>query len=390
MRTPSRIFPPHFQLFLKISGYTGNFIPDSLMQHNTRILTITESPAWKAISGSPIVIAGPCSAESEVQVMETAQALKNSGIHYFRMGLWKPRTRPNSFEGVGEAGLPWMIQAKKETGLRMITEISNARHAEAVLKAGIDAVWIGARTTVNPFTVQEIADALRGTNLPVLIKNPINPDLNLWVGAFERFHQAGITQLAACHRGFSAYVNSRFRNLPHWEIPLELKRIFPELPVITDVSHITGDAAFIPQVAQKALDIGFEGLMLEVHPHPSAALSDPEQQITPARFLEIIQELHKPKNKIEDSEILSAIALLREEIDQSDRELIQILQGRLKVAGKIGRLKQQAGISFFQQERYDEVLKKVSTYADLMKISPDLVRTLFELIHVESIEKQGE
>jgi len=360
------------------------------MKTDTRFITLAETEAWKSSPDRPLIIAGPCSAESEAQVLETAQGLQHSGIRYFRLGLWKPRTRPNSFEGVGEMGLPWAIKVKQETGLKIITEVANARHAEAVLKAGFDAVWIGARTTVNPFTVQEIADALRGTNLPVLIKNPINPDLNLWVGAFERFHQAGLTQLAACHRGFSAYVNSRFRNLPHWEIPLELKRIFPELPVITDVSHITGDAAFIPQVAQKALDIGFEGLMLEVHPHPAQALSDPEQQITPERFLEIVRELHRPKTKIEDSAILSAIDLMREEIDQSDRELIQILQGRLKIAGKIGRLKQQAGISFFQQERYDEVLKKVSTYADLMKISPDLVRTLFELIHVESIEKQGE
>lgn len=364
------------------------------MLHTMRTISDTvvlkKSEAWLTASGEPLLIAGPCSAESESQVVETAKALAQSGIHYFRLGIWKPRTRPNSFEGMGEIALPWAIKAREETGLRIITEVANARHVELVLKAGLDAVWIGARTTVNPFTIQEIADALKGTNLPVLVKNPVNPDLNLWVGALERLHHAGLTQLAACHRGFSAYMNARFRNLPHWEIPLELKRAFPELPVITDVSHITGAAELIPLVAQKSLDIGFDGLMVEVHPRPAEAMSDPEQQITPQGFLNLLSGLHKPSTQIEDSETLAAIALMREEIDRADRELIQILHTRLKVAGKIGRLKQQSGITFFQQERYDEVLKKVSAYADLMKISPELVRSLFELIHVESIEKQGE
>lgn len=360
------------------------------MRTTTETVLLKKSQAWSTTSGTPLLVAGPCSAESENQVVETANGLAKSGIHYFRMGIWKPRTRPNSFEGMGEAALPWAVKARETSGLKVITEVANARHVELVLKAGLDAVWIGARTTVNPFTVQEIADALRGTNLPVLVKNPVNPDLNLWIGALERLHHAGLTQLAACHRGFSAYMNARFRNLPHWEIPLELKRLFPELRVITDVSHITGAAEFIPLVAQKSLDIGFDGLMVEVHPRPKEALSDPEQQITPEGFLHLLSGLHKPKSRIEDSETLSAIALLREEIDRADRELIQILHNRLQVAGKIGRLKQQSGTSFFQQERYDEVLRKVTAYADLMKISPDLVRSLFELIHVESIEKQGE
>lgn len=360
------------------------------MKISSELVHLKGTPAWLGSPGKPLLVAGPCSAETEQQVVATANSLAKSGIHYFRLGIWKPRTRPNSFEGRGEAALPWAVKAREMSGLKVITEVANARHVELVLKAGLDAVWIGARTTVNPFTVQEIADALKGTNLPVLVKNPINPDLNLWIGALERFHHAGLTQLAACHRGFSAYMNARFRNLPHWEIPLELKRLFPELPVITDVSHITGAAEFIPLVAQKSLDIGFDGLMVEVHPRPQEALSDPDQQITPEGFLHLLSGLHKPKAGIDDSETLAAIALLREEIDRADRELIQILHTRLQVAGKIGRLKQQSGTTFFQQERYDEVLRKVTAYADLMKISPDLVRSLFELIHVESIEKQGE
>lgn len=360
------------------------------MKISSELVHLKGSSAWLGSPGTPLLVAGPCSAETEQQVVETANALARSGIHYFRLGIWKPRTRPNSFEGRGEAALPWAVKAREISGLKVITEVANARHVELVLKAGLDAVWVGARTTVNPFTVQEIADALKGTNLPVLVKNPINPDLNLWIGALERLHHAGLTQLAACHRGFSAYMNARFRNLPHWEIPLELKRLFPELPVITDVSHITGAAEFIPLVAQKSLDIGFDGLMVEVHPRPQEALSDPDQQITPEGFLHLLSGLHKPKARIEDSETLSAISLLRDEIDRTDRELIQILHNRLQVAGKIGRLKQQSGTTFFQQERYDEVLRKVTAYADLMKISPDLVRSLFELIHVESIEKQGE
>lgn len=360
------------------------------MKTKTDSVILSQTGLWKSVPGKPLLIAGPCSAESESQMLETAKALQHSGIRLFRCGLWKPRTRPNSFEGVGDAGLEWIQKVQQETGLKVITEVSNARHVESVLKAGLDAVWIGARTTVNPFTVQEIADALQGTDMPVLVKNPVNPDLNLWIGALERFSNAGLTQLAACHRGFSTYINSQFRNLPHWEIPLELKQIFPELPVITDVSHITGNASFIPPVAQKAMDIGFDGLMLEVHPNPSEAKSDAEQQITPEVFLHLISTLNKPKTRIEDSEIQSAINLLREEIDLADRELLQILHARLKIAGKIGRLKQQSGVTYFQQDRYDEVLQKVTQYGHLMKLSPEFIRSVFELIHVESIEKQGE
>ena len=353
-------------------------------------ISIPASGIWRKDASSPSLIAGPCSAESESQMMQTAQALAHMRIDIFRAGLWKPRTRPDSFEGMGAEGLPWLIQVQKHYKLKVITEIANAKHAEAVLKAGVDAVWIGARTTVNPFTVQEIADALSNSGMPVLVKNPINPDLNLWIGAIERFHKAGLTQLAACHRGFSAYFKAKFRNVPHWEIPLELKRLFPDLPVITDISHITGNADLIPPVAQKVMDIGFDGLMVEVHPNPSQALSDADQQITPDVFLELITTLKKPSPKIEDSSLLAAIHILRDEIDQNDRRLLETLQSRLKIAGKIGQYKQQSGITFFQQERYDEVLRKVEAYAEMLQLSPEFIRTLFEIIHVESIEKQGE
>jgi chorismate mutase len=376
---------------LKIIGYDGNFSFEmSTQQKPLPSISISENGFWTKDAASPILIAGPCSAESEAQMMHTGKALSSMGIDVFRAGLWKPRTRPDSFEGVGAEGLPWLIQVQQTYNLKVITEVSNAKHAETVLKAGIDAVWIGARTTVNPFTVQEIADALRNTDIPVLVKNPINPDLNLWIGAIERFHKAGITQIAACHRGFSTYFKAKFRNVPHWEIPLELKRLIPGLPVITDISHITGNSDLIPPVAQKVLDIGFEGIMVEVHPNPAQALSDAEQQITPEAFLELISTLSKPSPKIEDSSLLAAIHLLRDEIDQNDRRLLETLHNRLKIAGKIGQYKQQSGITFFQKERYDEVLQKVSSYAEMLQLSPEFIRSLFEMIHVESIEKQGE
>jgi len=362
----------------------------SAIQSGVKPLQLNKQGSWHLSEGRPFMIAGPCSVESEEQMLDIGRALSSYGVDFVRGGLWKPRTRPDSFEGVGINGLPWMQALQKNFGLKVITEVSNARHVEEVLKAGIDAVWIGARTTVNPFTVQEIADALRGTQMPVLIKNPVNPDLNLWIGGIERMYRIGLREIAACHRGFSTYLNSQFRNVPHWEIPLELKRIFPELPVITDVSHITGNAGLIPGISQKALDIGFDGLMLEVHPNPSKALSDAEQQISPAEYLELTRTLKKPKAIIEDRQIETAVSLLRDEIDLNDRRLIEILQNRLKIAGKIGVLKQNSGVTYFQNERYDEVLKKVSAYAEMLNLSADFILALFELIHVESIEKQGE
>jgi chorismate mutase len=356
---------------------------------DSRTLLNTKDFVPESFSG-PIWIAGPCSAESEEQITTIGNALRGAGISYFRCGVWKPRTRPNSFEGLGEKALPWLQTLQKDAGLKVIVEVANARHVEAILNAELSAVWIGARTTVNPFAVQEIADALRGTNIPVLVKNPINPDINLWIGALERLYQVGLTRLSACHRGFSTYVQARFRNLPYWEIPLELKRLNPQLPVITDVSHITGDASLIPPIAQKALDIGFDGLMVEVHPDPKNALSDAQQQLTPVEFLELMFNLRISRKDIPDSALQATLHLLREEIDLADRQLIEILQYRLSIASKIGQLKQQSGITFFQQDRYGEVLDKTSQYARLLKLNPEFIQALFEQIHVESIEKQGE
>ncbi|MEM9991333.1 MAG: bifunctional 3-deoxy-7-phosphoheptulonate synthase/chorismate mutase type II, partial [Bacteroidota bacterium] len=287
----------------------------------------------------PIVIAGPCSAESEQQVMETAKALAAQDIDLFRAGIWKPRTRPNSFEGVGVIGLKWLKRVKEETGLKTTTEVAKTAHVFEALKHGIDVLWLGARTTVNPFAVQEVADALKGVDIPIMIKNPINPDLKLWMGAIERIYNAGITRIAVIHRGFSFFGDSNYRNIPRWQIPIDLKSQFPDLQVICDNSHICGRRDTLQSVVQKAFDLSFDGVMTEVHPNPDEAWSDAKQQITPARFKELMDSLVLRQASTNDADFKNNIDHLRGEINELDSELWGLLGRRMQLADKIGAYK---------------------------------------------------
>jgi chorismate mutase len=338
--------------------------------------------------GRPLVIAGPCSAESEQQVMQTAEALKLLGVHLFRAGIWKPRSRPNSFEGVGLQGLAWLGRVKRELGMRVTTEVATARHVEQALKQEIDVLWIGARTTVNPFAVQEIADALTGVNVPVMVKNPVNPDLALWIGAIERIYQAGITDLAAIHRGFSSYQPSKYRNAPVWQIPIELKARFQNLPVIVDPSHIGGSRDLIHPLSQRALDLGYDGVMIETHPNPAEALSDAEQQVTPAALAEILYQLQVRKTDYDDAELVNRAEELRLKIDAADHDLIGALARRMALVEQIGEYKKQNNVQVLQLERWKEIFSTRADWANEAGINPAFVEELYKLIHVESIRKQ--
>ena len=296
----------------------------------------------------PLVLSGPCSAETEEQVLETAHQLKDLGIHIFRAGIWKPRTRPNSFEGVGKEGLPWLKKVKEQVGMYTATEVANVNHVFEALKFGVDILWIGARTTANPFAVQEIADALNGVEIPVLVKNPINPDVELWIGAFERLNQAGIKKLAAVHRGFSTYGKTFYRNDPHWQIPIELKRRIPNLPMITDPSHICGNRDMLFEVSQEAMDLNFDGLIIESHICPDKALSDASQQITPEAVRKLLDNLVLRKADIENTVIAHTLEDLRDQIDKFDDKLLEIMEKRMKVADKIGQYKKKNNITILR------------------------------------------
>jgi len=335
----------------------------------------------------PLLISGPCSAETEEQVLATAHALKNQNISVFRAGIWKPRTRPNTFEGVGSEGLKWLTKVKQETGLKVATEVANAKHAYEALKHNVDVLWIGARTTVNPFAVQEIADALQGVDIPVLVKNPINPDLELWIGALERINKAGITKLGALHRGFSSY--AAFRNAPNWQIPIELKRRFPELLIINDPSHIGGKRNLIQGISQKAMDLDFDGLMIEVHPNPDEAWSDAKQQITPSQLEEVIKSL-KIRSKGDSKQEQSKLCGLRKKIDYFDQELIEILEARMKVAGEIGEFKRNNDMIVLQNSRWGEVIEQSIALGQTKGLSREFVSKIFKAIHQESINNQTE
>lgn len=337
----------------------------------------------------PLLISGPCSAETEEQVLATAHALKNQNISVFRAGIWKPRTRPNTFEGVGAEGLKWLTKVKQETGLKVATEVANAKHTYEALKHNIDVLWIGARTTVNPFAVQEIADALQGVDIPVFVKNPINPDLELWIGALERLNKAGITKLGAVHRGFSSYGDSAFRNAPNWQIPIELKRRFPELLIINDPSHIGGKRELIQGLSQKAMDLDFDGLMIEVHPNPDEAWSDAKQQLTPAQFEEVIKSLII-RSKGDTKEEQSKLCGLRKKIDYFDQELIEILEARMKVANEIGEFKRDNDMIVLQNNRWGEVIEQSIILGKTKGLSPEFVSKIFKAIHQESINNQTE
>ncbi len=336
----------------------------------------------------PLIIAGPCSAETEEQVMKTAEGLAPLGIDFFRAGVWKPRTRPGNFEGAGRKALPWLKKAKETYGLKLITEVATREHLFEALKSGVDAVWIGARTTVNPFSVQEIADALQGIDLPVFIKNPVNPDLNLWIGAIERIYKAGIRRLAVIHRGYSAHGNSKYRNKPLWQLPIELKRRFPDLPILVDNSHICGERSGLQAVAQKALDLNYDGLMTEVHPEPDTAWSDRAQQITPGAFADLLQALVLRAPSTDDEEFTNQLDQLRAEIDEIDEQLMDLLGRRMQLAEEIGRYKKRNNIAILQTGRWNEILERAVALGAERKLSRDFVEAYLRAIHEESINHQ--
>ena len=345
---------------------------------------------WLSLNdGELIIVGGPCSAETEEQVLQTAKLLATeTKVKILRAGIWKPRTRPNSFEGVGEKALEWLVKAGKATSLKTATEVANAEHVEACLKAGIDILWIGARSTVNPFTVQEIADAVRGTDIPVFIKNPVNPDLQLWIGAIERIAKAGIDKIAAVHRGFSWFDKTIYRNDPKWEFAIELKRYFPELAILCDPSHISGKRELVQQVSQKAIDLSMDGLMVEVHPNPDAALSDASQQITPAFFIDMLNNLVVRKTDCDDLEFTNQLLQLRKEIDGIDQELIQKLAARMQVIQKIGEYKFNNNVTVFQLKRWEEILTTRLRHGDLLGLNPVFIKEILDTMHKESISLQ--
>lgn len=337
---------------------------------------------------SPVIIAGPCSAETEAQVLDTARSLAACGVGIYRAGIWKPRTKPGGFEGVGEAGLEWLRLVKEETGMKVATEVATAAHVEAALDAGIDLLWIGARTTANPFAMQEVADVLSasGKDVPVLVKNPVSPDLELWIGALERIYNAGIRRIGAIHRGFSTYGEHVYRNSPQWRIPLELRIRYPHLPIICDPSHIGGRRDLIAPLAQEALDMGFDGLIIESHCTPEKAWSDAAQQVTPQRLDEILHTL-----KVRNTPVMpGSLTELRTRIDALDAELLDILAKRMEVSREIGHYKRSRNMPVVQSERFGDLLASRIKSASAMGMSDEFVRNIFSAIHEESVRMQIE
>lgn len=345
---------------------------------------------WNVKANHPLIIAGPCSAETEEQLYETAKAIKSEGISLIRAGVWKPRTRPNSFEGIGQEALQWIQDIKKELDVQFAVEVANAMHVEEALHYGVDVLWVGARSTVSPFIVQEIADALRGCDVPVLVKNPINPDLALWIGAFERLHQAGISKLGAIHRGFSTYQKTRFRNVPMWQIPIELKRQIPDMPMVCDPSHIAGKREMVAEISQIALDLNFDGLIIETHRDPEKAWSDARQQVTPQSLGEIVRGLQIRKASSQDIDYITHLEDLRTQVDHADREMVDILASRMDLVAQIGAWKKKNNVAAFQLDRWNEVFKSRKEWAKALNIHEKFIVELFNLLHVESIRKQTE
>lgn len=346
---------------------------------------------WLDTKNEPLLIAGPCSAETEDQLMATAHLLAKTGkVSVLRAGIWKPRTRPGEFEGIGSIGLTWLKRAKEETGLPTAVEVATAKHVEEALAAGVDILWVGARSTVNPFTVQEIADALKGVDIPVMVKNPVNPDIQLWIGALERINNAGITKLAAIHRGFSSFEKTAFRNEPMWELAIQLKTLAPDLPIINDPSHICGNRELIQYVAQKALDLDMQGLMIESHLDPSVAWTDAKQQVTPAALSELMDLLTLRKPEIKDKDFTDKLADLRTNIDKIDDQIIQKISERMQIVQKIGEYKRDNGVTILQVNRWDQIMNKRSAFASALKLDLNFTGKLLELIHSESIRKQTE
>ena len=354
-------------------------------------LNIQPLNSWITATKEPLLIAGPCSAETEDQLVATAHLLKNTGrVSALRAGIWKPRTRPGEFEGIGSIGLEWLKRAKEETGLPTTVEVATAKHVEEALKGGVDILWVGARSTANPFTVQEIADALKGVDIPVMVKNPVNPDISLWIGALERINNAGITKMAAIHRGFSSYEKSAFRNEPMWDIAIHLKTLAPHLPLICDPSHISGNRDLIAYISQKALDLDMQGLMIESHIDPSIAWTDAKQQVTPAALDELIGNLTLRKPGTSNAQVNDKLSELRNNIDKIDDLIIQKMAERMQIAEQIGTYKKDNDITILQVNRWEEILNKRISYGKALKLSGEFTEKLLELIHAESIRKQTE
>ena len=334
------------------------------------------------------MIAGPCSAETEEQVLKIAHSLKNTDVSFFRAGIWKPRTRPGMFEGVGALGLQWLQRVKEETGLKTATEVANKDHVKLALEHDIDMLWIGARSTVSPFIIQEIADELEGTDKIILVKNPVNPDLPLWIGALERLQRAGIKNLGVIHRGFSTYEKTKYRNIPEWQLVIELQNKFPNLPIICDPSHITGKRDLIFDVSQTALDLNFEGLMIETHCNPDAAWSDAAQQVTPERLVEIMNDLRIRKTSVSEEDYVSQLGNLRSHIDIIDEQLLDLLKKRMDIADEIGGLKKTNNVAILQNTRWHEILGKMILEGEQRNLSEEFVIQVFKAIHQESINRQ--
>lgn len=337
-------------------------------------------------SKRPVVIAGPCSAETEEQVMETAKDLAKNGVRIFRAGIWKPRTKPGGFEGVGSVGLTWLQEVKKETCMLVATEVANKQHVEEALNAGVDVLWIGARTSANPFAMQEIADSLVGADVPVLVKNPVNPDLELWIGAMQRIYNAGIRQIGAIHRGFSAYGKHLYRNMPQWHIPIELRRRMPELTLICDPSHIGGKRELVAPLSQQAMDMGFDGLIVESHCDPDSAWSDKSQQVTP-EVLNFILNMLVVRDTTQTTESLT---LLRQQIDQIDNDLLEALSKRMRISREIGQYKKEHSMPVVQTGRYDDILNSRAAAAEELGMNGDFMKTVYQAIHEESVRQQIE
>ena len=355
-------------------------------------MNTNESPLaeWGILKNTkrPVVIAGPCSAETADQVLETARGLKAIGIEVFRAGIWKPRTRPNSFEGVGSEGLEWLKLVKSEVGMLTATEVANVKHVYEALRAGVDILWIGARTSANPFAMQEVADALKGVDIPVFVKNPVNPDVELWVGAVERVLGAGLKKVGVIHRGFSSFEKTRFRNVPQWQLPIEFRRRMPGIPMICDPSHISGCTELLQEVSQKALDLNFDGLIIESHRNPSEAWSDAKQQVTPAELDKLLKSLVLRDVEVSQS-LKETLDDLRLKIDKYDDDLLKTLDARMKIAEQIGQYKKEHNITILQPTRWDEIISKIVAKGAEHNLSAEFLSTVFKAIHQESINKQN-
>ena len=357
----------------------------------TKLKSISKLNKWFDGLNEPLIIAGPCSAESEEQLMQTAKEIAALGkVKVFRSGIWKPRTRPGNFEGVGEEGLKWLEQAKKETGLLTAVEVANPEHVDLAIKHNVDILWIGARTTSNPFSVQELADHLKAYDKPVMVKNPINPDVNLWVGALERLHKAGVNKLAAVHRGFYPFEATSLRNIPKWEVPIELKSICHDLPIICDPSHIAGNREYIPEIAQKALDLNMDGLMIETHYNPAVALSDMNQQLTPQQLGNLLDNLIFRRATTKDTDFAGILETLRSQIDSIDQQMLELLSQRMNVVEEIGNYKSKNEVTILQLRRWEKIISTRIKLGKKLGLTEDFVKKLLQLVHKESIQRQAE